>query len=131
MIPEELNARFKRIVEGTLVERDMDCYQELANRTADDKVRNDPAYTALGLCGEAGEFAECIKHEKYHGHPENKPKKLKELGDVYWYLAMAAQKAGFTLSEVATANVIKLSKRYPDGFTTEASIERADGEAMT
>ena len=58
-------------------------------------------------------------------------KKLKELGDVLWYLAMSAQRQGFTLSQVATANVQKLAKRYPSGFSPEASIARADGEKMT
>lgn len=109
----------------------LDDYQELADLTADDKVRNDPVYTALGMCGEAGEFAEQIKHEHYHGHEENREKKRKELGDVLWYLSMAAKKHGFKLSEIASGNVVKLAKRYPNGFTTEASIKRADGEKMT
>ena len=39
-----------------------------------------------------------------------------ELGDVLWYLAVAAKAAGLTLDEVAAKNVDKLRARYPEGF---------------
>ena len=110
---------------------DMDDYQELALRTAGDHAINDPTYTAMGLNGEAGEFSEQVKHEHFHGHPADPDKKLKELGDIYWYLAAAAAKHGYKLSEIASANVVKLARRYPDKFTAEASIAREDGEELT
>lgn len=33
---------------------------------------------------------------------------------------------GYKLSDVARNNIEKLEKRYPNGFTTEDSIERRD-----
>lgn len=107
---------------------DMDDYQKLASRTAGPDVFEDPAYTAIGLAEEAGEFAGVIKKEKYHKHPEDRSKKLKELGDVLWYLAMAAKTHGFTMSEIASTNVVKLWRRYPEGFNSKASINRAEGD---
>lgn len=35
----------------------------------------------------------------------------KELGDVLWYIAMAAKELGYTLGEIAEDNVVKLAAR--------------------
>ena len=71
---------------------------------------------ALGITGEAGEFADLIKKEIFHGEVFDPAKKLKELGDVMYYLTICAYRAGYTLEEVAVANNKKLAARYPDGF---------------
>ena len=47
--------------------------------------------------------------------------------DVYYVvgdLVHLIEEYGFTLDEVLTANVAKLARRYPDGFSVEASINR-------
>ena len=105
----------------------LDGYQTAAMRThVDDPVRL-PAY-ALGLAGESGEVADLIKKHIAHGHDLDLDKLKKELGDVLWYIAGIAHLHGMTLSEVAIANIDKLLKRYPDGFSHEASINRKDTE---
>jgi NTP pyrophosphatase (non-canonical NTP hydrolase) len=83
----------------------------------------------LGVAGEAGEVADLVKKELGHGHPEDKAKVKKELGDVLWYVAALAETYGLSLAEVAEANLEKLRKRYPNGFSSEASLNRKDGEA--
>jgi len=80
--------------------------------------------TAVRLCIVSGGMADIIKKEVGHGHPENSDKMLKELGDLMWYIAVLSDEYGFSLSEVATANIDKLKARYPEGFSTEASINR-------
>ena len=50
----------------------------------------------------------------------------KELGDIAWYLAETAYALDLTLEEILSANIKKLRKRYPEGFSAEASMERAD-----
>lgn len=82
---------------------------------------------ALGVAGEAGEVADLIKKTFLHGHPLDDAKLKKELGDVLWYVTAIARDRGFTLADVAAANVEKLRARYPDGFTREASMARKDG----
>lgn len=104
-------------------------YQEEALRTARvneaDKCEPlDLARDALGVAGEAGEVADLIKKVVGHGHPIDPDKVKKELGDVLWYVAVLAHRVGFTLEEVAQANVDKLRKRYPDGFDPERSKNR-------
>lgn len=104
--------------------KSLDFYQQLANRTA--PCENQLATFALGVAGEAGEVADLVKKYIGHGHPLDVEKLKLELGDVLWYVAGLASVIGVTLSEVANANIAKLEKRYPNGFSTEASMNRVD-----
>lgn len=102
-------------------------YQYLAARTAgaggDGERRLIVA--ALGLAGEAGEFANLVKKLTAHGHKDIDAAILgDELGDVLWYLAEAATACGLDLGQIAQNNVEKLRQRYPDGFSEERSINR-------
>ena len=104
-------------------------YQNETRRTAGKpKTEGVPEIVvlALGLTGEAGEAADILKKHFGHGHDLDKQKVAKELGDVLWYVARMADELGFKLSEVAEMNVEKLRARYPQGFSTEASIARVD-----
>lgn len=104
-------------------------YQELAQRTAgaggDGERRL--IIAALGLAGEAGEFANLVKKRTAHGHKDITPELFAdELGDVLWYVAEAAALIGLDLGDVAQQNVKKLRKRYPEGFSEARSINRED-----
>jgi NTP pyrophosphatase (non-canonical NTP hydrolase) len=72
------------------------------------------AYTALGLSGEAGEYTEKIKKLIRDGKLD-KPLALKELGDVLWYLTASAAELGYTLTDVAEVNIVKLLDREERG----------------
>lgn len=85
---------------------------------------------ALGLCGEAGEFAELIKKHHFHGKPLDREHALKELGDVLWYIMFTANTLGSSLEEIATINDAKLEARYPSGFSVEAA-SKSTGDAQT
>ena len=41
-----------------------------------------------------------------------------------WYLAEAATALGLPLEDILRANLEKLERRYPDGFSTEKSVGR-------
>lgn len=73
-------------------------------------------YTALGLAGEAGEFANQVKKaiRDDGGVPsdERYEKLIDELGDTLWYVAMAAHELGLKLDYVATRNIDKLRQRH-------------------
>lgn len=81
---------------------------------------------ALGLAGEAGEYAELIKKAYGHGHKLDPDKALKELGDVLWYTADSARLQGIDLEVIGSTNIEKLKTRYPDQFTTANSTARVD-----
>lgn len=113
---------------------DFDDYQALALGTAspeslvDERTMLNAA--ALGLNGEAGEIADHIKKVMFHGHPldeATRDKIAKEIGDILWYCAMGAKGIGVPLSEIARMNVEKLKKRYPEGFSTDRSLNRPHG----
>jgi NTP pyrophosphatase (non-canonical NTP hydrolase) len=72
------------------------------------------AYTALGLCGESGEYSEKIKKYIRDGSLD-KSLAVKELGDVLWYLTAAARELGYSLQDVAEINIVKLNDRAQRG----------------
>lgn len=114
--------------------KDFDTYQELALRTASPESTATSLTllnsAALGLSGESGEIADHVKKVMFHGHPLDdamRDKIAKEIGDILWYCAMGAKGIGLGLGEIARMNVEKLKKRYPDGFSSERSLDRQHG----
>lgn len=96
----------------------LDAYQEEALRTwgaADDPFSSVLA-AALGIGGESGEILDLVKKQYFHRKPTNLEDVRDELGDLLYYLAILAYEYGFTLRDVAQANVDKLRKRHPHGF---------------
>lgn len=82
--------------------------------------------SVMGLNGEAGEAIDIVKKHLFHGHELNKEALIKELGDIAWYLAEAAHALDIDLETILSLNIEKLKKRYPEGFSNEASINRKD-----
>ena len=82
----------------------------------------------MGLNGEAGEAIDILKKHLYQGHELDREHLAKELGDMAWYLAVSADALGYTLEQVLQMNIDKLRDRYPDGFETERSVKREDGD---
>ena len=104
-------------------ELSFDGYQERAVATC--SPRQTLATLGLGLCGEAGELANKLEKMMAQGHVLEGEALRDELGDCLWYLAVLAHCFGLSLSEVASRNVEKLAKRYPEGsFSEEASRNR-------
>jgi NTP pyrophosphatase (non-canonical NTP hydrolase) len=105
-----------------------DEYQDWAKRTLSQELnqRERLAMTALGLVGEAGECSEAIKKHLFHGHSLDHAALAKELGDVLWYVAMLADSCGLNIGVIAAQNIEKLRARYPEGFSSQASIQRSE-----
>ena len=119
-------------------------YQELAMRTNDGKAIDRLAFVitanegnrdvagllngCLGLAGEAGELLDMFKKWIFHNKQLDRDHAKKELGDVMWYVAMICHSMGWNLDEILQMNVDKLKARYPEGFDTEKSNHRAEGD---
>ena len=83
---------------------------------------------ALGLGGESGEVEDIVKKFIFQGHSLDKAHIAKELGDIAWYLAVAAHGIGYDLDDIFRMNVDKLMARYPNGFDAERSLHRKEGD---
>jgi NTP pyrophosphatase (non-canonical NTP hydrolase) len=107
---------------------EINTYQQLAARSSkgETDVEKRKIIAALGLAGEAGEFANIIKKQAAHGHTIPNQEFADELGDVLWYLSEAATACGLSLGDIANQNIEKLKKRYPEGFSEERSINRPE-----
>lgn len=102
-------------------------YQELAARTLGPRPHEQQlANAALGLAGEAGEFADMMKKHLFHAHPLDRDAVAKELGDCLWYVAAAATALDIGLEEIGAGNIEKLRRRYPEGFSAERSLNRTE-----
>jgi len=95
-------------------------YQELCKKTAKkfDTAEKEIFTWGLGITGEAGDVASCIK--KTFAHDNNQEIGIKEnIGDTLWYAAMICNFFNWDMDKVLEENIKKLEARYPKGFTTE------------
>ena len=103
--------------------------QQAAARTINPELTKGEAlmHGLLGLSAEAGEV--CGLHQKrYQGHIVDHGHIVKELGDCLWMIAEICTALDIDMGSVATANIVKLKERYPDGFSAEKSLHRRDGD---
>ena len=82
----------------------------------------------FGLAGESGELVDLVKKHLFHDHDLDVNHLLLEMGDVMYYLCWLCSLLGLDFYEVCYANMDKLNARYPDGFDTERSQHRAEGD---
>ena len=103
-------------------------YQKLAMTTLNPALseRDVLINGVMGLCGESGEVIDIVKKHLAQGHELNREKIIDELGDVAWYIAEIATVLDVPLEDILTRNIEKLKRRFPDGFSTEKSINREE-----
>lgn len=103
-------------------------YQERAMKNKVYGYGDKIIYPALGLGNEAGEVLGKIKKVLRDNGGQFSSEKSKEIadecGDVLWYLAALAQDLGFTLSEIAEMNVVKLDSRRERGVIQGSGDKR-------
>ena len=106
---------------------DFNEYQILAMKTASDKSKQNMVLNGvMGLCGEAGECIDVVKKHMFQGHELDRKKLIDEASDCLWYLAEIASGLDMPLEEIARHNVEKLSRRYPNGFDIDRSVNRPE-----
>lgn len=103
---------------------DLKEYQEFCKKTAkkDFNTKEEEICTwGLGISGEAGDVASCIKKTFIHKNDQNLGIK-ENLGDTMWYIATICNCMNWDLNQVLDENVKKLSVRFPQGFTNSAAF---------
>jgi NTP pyrophosphatase (non-canonical NTP hydrolase) len=105
-----------------MYEMNLNEYQEFCKSTAKkfDSSEIEILTWGLGIAGEAGDVASCIK--KTVSHQNDVREGIKEnLGDTLWYASMICSYFGWDLEEVLNENMAKLKKRYPEGFNVKSA----------
>lgn len=82
----------------------------------------------MGLAGEGGEACDILKKVLFQGHKLDREHIALELGDIAWYIALAADAIGYDLDTIFQMNIDKLYARYPDGFEVDKSVNRKAGD---
>lgn len=86
----------------------------------------DLLHAAVGISGEAGELLDAVKKTWVYGKRLDSVNIIEELGDIMFYVQMAALNQNISLADIMNLNMVKLQLRYPTGYTDQAALDRAD-----
>ena len=104
-------------------------YQKLAERTISNtmnKIQKE-RHALHGMVGEIGEL-HSLYQKAYQGHDFDFEHAKKELGDLLWFIAEYCTVCDWKLDDVMQLNIDKLKARYPEGFDSEKSLHRKEGD---
>ena len=103
-------------------------FQKLSVRTLNNKLTMDEqlANMVIGANCEFSEAGDSIKKYLYQGHSLDKEHITEELGDTMFYICNLATLLDIDMKDVLEKNIEKLNKRYKNGFSYKASIDRID-----
>lgn len=104
-------------------------YQGLAARTVNKELTNrDLREHALhGIAAECGEV-HGLYQKVYQGHEIDYDHVKKEVGDLLWFIAELCTAYAWSMEDIAKQNIEKLKARYPEGFSVDNSLHRAQGD---
>lgn len=105
-------------------------FQKVSDRTLNKELsfKETISNMIFGANGELGEVTDILKKHLYQGHALDVDHLAEELGDVMFYLVNLANLFGLNMEDILADNVAKVSKRYPEGFSVEKSINREVAE---
>ena len=91
-----------------------------------DPSRADLWHAVTGIVTEAGELMDVVKKLVVYNKLIDRTNIIEELGDIEFYMEQVRQNLRLARAETIQANMHKLAKRYPDGYTDLAAQERVD-----
>lgn len=97
----------------------------LANHSTTE-VNGNVLHMVLGVMTEAGELANPVKKRIGYGQSLDVANMIEEIGDCLFYLTGLADVLGYSLQEIMERNQSKLRRRYPQGYSDQAALERKD-----
>lgn len=106
---------------------DFNVYQAEARRTQrkDLPLWATREHATWGLSAEVGEVMSL--HQKVHqGHPLDETALRLEIGDCLWFISELCDCYGWSMEDIAVANIQKLKTRYPHQFSVEDCEKRVD-----
>ena len=84
-------------------------------------------HAGFGLSTEAGEFLDALKKHIFYGKELDRVNLREELGDLFWYMAIACDELDVPFEALMQRNIEKLKARYGEKFSEE-KVEKRDLE---
>lgn len=81
-------------------------------------------HAGIGLSTEAGEFLDALKKHIFYGKELDRVNLKEEIGDLFWYIAIACHELGVEFEPLMETNIAKLKARYGEKFTEAAAEHR-------
>lgn len=98
-------------------------FTEIAKRLSDpSRIRL--LHAALGMQTEVAEFADALKKHLFYGKPLDMTNLTEEIGDTFWYLAIACDELGMDFEVIWELIIAKLKSRYGDKFNEDGAVNR-------
>jgi NTP pyrophosphatase (non-canonical NTP hydrolase) len=98
-------------------------FTEIVERLSDKRTIR-LLHAAMGLSTEANEFLDALKKWIFYGKQLDEINLAEEIGDNFWYAAIASDELGKSFEEIQIAVIQKLRKRYAEKFNSEEAIDR-------
>ena len=104
-------------------------YQKLASRTINNDLTKSgqEKHASHGIVGEIGEL-HSLYQKTYQGHAFDEQHAMSALSAMLWFIAEYCTAMCWNLADVMQYNIDKLIARYPDGFETDKSLNRSEGD---
>lgn len=81
-------------------------------------------HAGFGLSTEAGEFLDALKKHIFYGKELDRVNLKEEMGDLFWYLAIACDELDVEFESLMKTNIAKLKARYGEKFTEQKAENR-------
>ncbi len=78
----------------------------------------------MGVASEAGELLSPLKAHIFYGRELDKVHLKEEMGDIFWFLAIACNALDLDFEDVWEANIAKLKARYGEKFSEHCANNR-------
>ena len=83
-------------------------------------------HASVGVAGEAGELLDSIKAHWIYGKELDRENLIAECVDLLFYVQAIMNELEISMDDAMRHNMTKLAKRYPNGYSDAAAMERAD-----
>jgi NTP pyrophosphatase (non-canonical NTP hydrolase) len=98
-------------------------FKAMDSRLSDDGIKR-LLHAGIGLSTESGEFLDALKKHIFYGKELDRVNLAEEIGDLFWYLAIASDELKIDFESVMNKNIEKLKARYGEKFTEEKAENR-------
>jgi hypothetical protein len=99
----------------------LDCIEDFLPLADQTRVDLDAVKAMVGAAADA---LDVVKRGLFYGIDLDEVKFGSHFGTLLEAVQLIAKKSGWTLNDLKEANIAKLSKRYPEKFTSEKAVNR-------